>query len=253
MNEWTKRYYNEAYLRRWHLGQPDERVQKNAVFLLEQLRIGQGNTLLDVGCGQGRYSLAFAKSGVKVTGLDASDVLISEAKCLAQEMGLSVEWVLGDMRKIPFQNQFDGVASIDAFGFFQDDSDNQKAVMQMAKALKPGARLVIAILNGLKILNNFRKFDREERKGFAIKIKRDLLPNRRAMRERLCFIDSDGESTYERYQRLFSAEELSELGKSAGLLTRDVFGSFRGEQFDPNLSEKIVLVTQKGGNAAGRR
>lgn len=250
MNEWTKRYFNEAYLRRWHLGQPDERIQKNAVFLLEQLGIGPGNALLDVGCGQGRYSLAFAKSGVKVTGLDASDILISEAKCLAQEMGLSVQWVLGDMRKIPFQNQFDAVTSIDAFGFFEDDYDNQKALLQMAKSLKPGARLVMVILNGLRILNNFRQFGREERKGFTIKIKRDLLPNRRAMRERLCFIDGDGESTYERYQRLFSAEELSELAKSAGLFTRDVFGDFKGEQFDPNLSEKIVLVAEKGGSAA---
>jgi len=253
MNEWTKRYFDEAYLRRWHLGQPDERIQKNAVFLLEQLGIGQGNALLDVGCGQGRYSLAFAKSGVKVTGLDASHVLISEAKRLAQEMGLSVDWVLGDMRKIPFQSQFDGVTSIDAFGFFEDDSDNQKALLQMAEALKPEARLVMAIVNGVRILNNFRQFDREERKGFTIKIKRHLLSNRKAMRESLCFIDSDGESRYERYQRLFSAEELSELAKSAGLLTRDVFGGFSAVQFDPDLSEKIVLVAEKAGNAAGGR
>jgi phosphopantothenate synthetase len=70
------------------------------------------------------------------------------------------------------------------------------------------------------------------------------------MREKLSFIESDVESTYERYQRLFSAEELSQLAQSAGLVTKDVFGDFRGEQFDSDLSEKIVLVAEKGTNAA---
>jgi 2-polyprenyl-3-methyl-5-hydroxy-6-metoxy-1,4-benzoquinol methylase len=87
MNKWIKRYYDEAYIRRWSLGPPDKRVQKNAAFILKLLRIGQADNLLDVACGQGRYTLAFAKTGVNVTGLDASDVLLSEAKSLAQKRG----------------------------------------------------------------------------------------------------------------------------------------------------------------------
>lgn len=249
MSEWTKRYYDEAYIRRWHLDLPNEKIQRDAVFLLKQLGIEKSNYLFDVGCGQGRYTLAFAKIGVKVIGLDASDFLLAEAKRLASQMGLSVKWLLADMRRIPFEDQFDGITSIDAFGFFEDDLDNQKAVMQMAKAMKPSARLVIVVANGVRILNNFQSFDREEREGLTVEIERELLSNRKAIREKLCLRDKSGESRYERYQRLYSVEELSELANNAGLMVRDVFGDFIGDQFNPNLSEKIILLAERGKNA----
>jgi 2-polyprenyl-3-methyl-5-hydroxy-6-metoxy-1,4-benzoquinol methylase len=180
--------------------------------------------------------------GVKVTGLDASSTLLSEAKKLAQEMGLAVEWVLGDTREIPFERQFDAVVSLDAFGFFEDERDNKKAVNEMVKALKPGARLLIAVVNGTAIIDNFKSTDQEEREGLTIKISRTLCPERKAMKEQMRFIDKNGESSYERYQRLFSVEELSELVTKAGLKVTDVTGSI---PFTPVSPEKIVLLANK--------
>ena len=248
MNGWTKRYYDEAYLRRWPLSQPDETVLRSAGFLLKGLRIGEGDTLLDVGCGQGRYSLAFAKKGLKVTGLDASEALISEANRLAQETALSVEWIVRDMRRIPFENDFDGATLVDAFGFFDDDSDNQEVIRQISKALKPGARLALIVVNGQRILNSFRTVDKEKRGNLTIEINRELLTQPRAMKEVLRFTDGSGESLYERYQKLYSAEELSELAGNSNLVVRDVYGDLTGSRFDPDSSEKIVLVAEKPGS-----
>lgn len=243
MNEWTKRYYDEAYLRRWpFLGKPDPSIMKNAASILELLAIGDGDKLLEVGCGQGRYSLAFSQMGAKVTGLDASNTLLYESKILAQKMGLGVEWVLGDMREIPFESKFDAVVSMDAFGFFEDDKDNQKTMNEMAKVLKPGAGLLIAVVNGSLIVNNFKEIDREEHEGFTIEIRRTLYPERSAMKEQMHFIDKNGESSYERFQRLYSVEELSELMANAGLDVKDISGKI---PFNPNAPEKIVLLAIK--------
>ena len=244
VNNWTKRYYDEAYLRRWPLGQPNETVLKNVGFLLQTLRIGQGDTLLDVGCGQGRYSLAFAKNGLKVTGLDASEALISEANRLAQETGVSVELIAGDMRGIPFENQFDGAILVDAFGFFEDDSENREVIRQISKALKPDARLVLVVVNGQRILSNFRAVDKEEKGDLTVEINRELLTPHRAMREVLRFRDGESVMMYERYQRLYSVEELSELAGNANLVVRDIYGDLAGSHFDPESSEKIVLVAE---------
>ncbi len=164
-----------------------------------------------------------------------------------------MKWLLGDMREIPFEKQFDGITSIDAFGFFEDDSDNKRTVLQMAKALKSGERLVIVIANGVRIMKNFRSFAREEHEGLTVEIERELLSDCKAMREKLCFINKSGESRHERYQRLYSVDELSELASNTGLLVRDVFSSFMGDQFDPNSSEKIILVAEKCGNAGNSR
>lgn len=245
MNDWTKRYYDEAYLRRWPLGQPDETVLRSARFLLQELRIGEGDTLLDVGCGRGRYSLAFTKNGIRVTGLDASDVLLSEARRLAHETALSVEWTVGDMRRIPFQNDFDGATLVDAFGFFEDDSENQEVIGQISKALKPDARLVLVVVNGQRIINSFRTVDREKRRSLNIEINRELLAPRRAMREVLRFRDGESVMTYERYQRLYSVEELSELAGNSDLVVRNIYGDLAGSHFDPDSSEKIILVVER--------
>ncbi len=51
--------------------------------------------------------------------------------------------------------------------------------------------------------------------------------------------------TYERYQRLYSVEELSELAGNSGLVVRDTYGDLTGSHFDPDSSEKIVLVAEK--------
>ena len=123
--------------------------------------------------------------------------------------------------------------------------NGQRDITQMAKTLRPRGHLAMLVVNGFRILNNFRRFTLEEQEGLIIEIERELLPERKAVREKLSFKNINGESTYERYQRLYSAEELSELVNNTGLVVKDVFSDFTGTQFNPHSSEKIVLVAEK--------
>jgi SAM-dependent methyltransferase len=60
---------------------------------------------------------------------------------------LSINFVHGDMRELDFESQFDGVFCLfSTFGYF-DEETNKKTAANMARALKPGARAVIEILN----------------------------------------------------------------------------------------------------------
>lgn len=126
--------------------------------------------------------------------------------------------------------------------------NGQRDITQMAKTLRPRGHLAMLVVNGFRILNNFQRFTLEEQEGLIIEIERELLPERKAMREKLSFKNINGESTYERYQRLYSAEELSELVNNSGFAIRNIFSNFTGAQFDPNSSEKIVLVAEKDQN-----
>src|SRR5437764_517011 len=87
MSEWTADYFDRAYLRRWNLGAPtdEQRAEASSVVAL----LGAGATLLDVGCGQGRYSVAFADLGLDVVGCDPSSVLLDAARRLSDR----VRWV----------------------------------------------------------------------------------------------------------------------------------------------------------------
>jgi len=112
------------------------------------------------------------------------------------------------------------------------------------------------VANGAKIIANFRSSDVEQRERLVIRIERELLTEHKAMREVLRFEDESGESTYERYQRLYSDEDLSELAETAGFVVTDVYGDLSGARFHPGTSKKIFVVAEKGGFAeenAGRR
>lgn len=57
----------------------------------------KGKKILEIGCGGGQNSIAFAKQGATATGLDLSDKQIEFAKELARKEGVKVRFIRGDM------------------------------------------------------------------------------------------------------------------------------------------------------------
>jgi SAM-dependent methyltransferase len=56
----------------------------------------EGRTILDVGTGTGRAAIALARRGARVTGVDASETMLTVARRRADEAGLPVTFVRGD-------------------------------------------------------------------------------------------------------------------------------------------------------------
>ncbi len=83
--------------------QADEEIVQRLNALLDPQK---GQHVLDVGCGSGNYTIALAKCGISITGLDISQEMLNKAS--AKEPTLT--WILGDAKNLPFaDNTFDGV------------------------------------------------------------------------------------------------------------------------------------------------
>ncbi len=250
--EWTQRYFDRVYLRRWPLGLPTEAIYRHVDFLLAQLSVRPGDTLLDVGCGQGRYGLAFAKRGLRVTGLDASATLLREAQRLGREMGVSAEWIRGDMRSLPPGRIYASAILLDAFGYFDTNQENEGVVRQVATVLRPGGRLAAAVVNGARILAGFKASDREEQPERVITLRRQLDAGRRTVLEEVTVEERGHREVAERRQRLYSKEELVDIASRTGFLTRAVYGDLSGSSFNDAESSKIVLICERMENAPPR-
>ena len=125
-------------------GVPGEAAAELAWRLLD---LQPGMSVLDLACGHGEMAGQLAARGCRVTGLDSSPVFLDRARADAAAAGVSVEYVAGDMRELPWRSRFDRVVNWStAFGYF-DDATNRAVLDGVAGVLRPGGRLAMDLDN----------------------------------------------------------------------------------------------------------
>ena len=77
-------------------------------YLLNRWNLQNKKYFLDLGCGLGRHSILFGKNGFNVSCFDISTEAINRTKEWAEEEKLKFNYKVGDMLKLPYNNeQFD--------------------------------------------------------------------------------------------------------------------------------------------------
>jgi ubiquinone/menaquinone biosynthesis C-methylase UbiE len=106
--------------------------------ILRQFHANPSN-ILDIACGEGSFAIALAKRHYAVTGFDQSVNMLRIARGKARKQGAPVSFVKGDMRSIPFKEQFDLVTCwYDSLNYLLKQEDLRKTFAGVAKALRPG-------------------------------------------------------------------------------------------------------------------
>jgi len=137
-------------------------------FIINNLELQPGMSILDLGCGTGRHSVELAKRGYKVTGLDLSQGMLDQANKAAEKEGVEVEFIKADATDFHLDKEFDAAIIVceGAFGLIgpgQDPLEHDLKILQNIHAhLRPGAKLQLNSLNGIKTLREHGQKDIEE-------------------------------------------------------------------------------------------
>ncbi len=117
--------------------------------IIEQLSLGLGAQVLDVGCGPGWMSEFLARCGYWVTGIDISEDMVEIARSRVE----SIERPIGDgvdepraefhampVQDLPWSDRFDAAVLYDTMHHFDDELATLKV---LNRALVPGGRIYI--------------------------------------------------------------------------------------------------------------
>jgi ubiquinone/menaquinone biosynthesis C-methylase UbiE len=135
------------------------RIPERSVRWLGEVR---GRSVLEVGCGAARWSVALARRGARVSGLDQSAAQLRHARTVVRRSGRSVPLVLGSATALPFRDRRFDLVFCD-WGALEF-ADPRLAIPECARVLRPGGRLVFAIAHPFRWLAWDRRRDRQSRR-----------------------------------------------------------------------------------------
>ncbi len=108
-------------------------VSQKGANLIEWLSPQPGESILDLGCGEGALAESIAARGAAVIGVDGSEAMVRAA----HERGLDARVMAGE--RMDFEGEFDAVFSNAALHWMPDAN---RVVRGVYRALRPGGRFV---------------------------------------------------------------------------------------------------------------
>lgn len=249
IHDWPVAFFDEDYLTIYRPMFSDEMTSREVGFIASALEVEEGARVLDLACGFGRHANVMAQRGYRMTGVDFNPDYLSIAAAVSEKAGLSVTWKQGDMRKLPFDGEFDAVYSyFTSFGYFSDE-ENEQVIEGVARAMVPSGRFLIDLMNRDWLLTHPSQRiwnQREDGSLLVEEVSLDLQSSRVTSKQ--IHIAPDGGPRVEKEfdLRAYTCAELQALMRRHGLSTRHVWGGADESDYSTE-SRRLILLAQKDG------
>ena len=242
---WYVSFFGDDYLDAYGHLLTEERAQREVAFVEEALGLKPGNSVLDLCCGTGRHAVLLAKRGFEVTAQDLSEGYLVQASRAAEAAGVGLSVAHSDMRSIPFDSAFDAVINMfTAFGYLESEGEDSKVLREIAKALKPGGRFLLDLLNREWVVSNYVQNEWRRTDDGTLYLEHrelDLVAGRNHVT--FTVIDPNGQRREMdgHHVRLYTLTEVIGMLKESGLEFERAYGSFSGEDYGVETGRMIVV------------
>jgi len=205
---------------------------------------GERIPALDLACGPGRHAIALAERGFDVTAVDLSPTLLAYAESQALSENARVRFIRSDMRTIAFEREFDLVLQLfTSFGYFDEHSDDALVLERVRAALRDGGYYALDLINERQLHRTLVPSSVKHLDGLEIREQRRI---REGRVEKRIIIPRPGGGTREFCEsvQLYSPETIEGMLYDAGLAPMHWFGDYDGSPFDPDHSERMLVISQ---------
>lgn len=239
--EWFSSWFDTPY---YHTLYKNRDYEEASLFIDNVsifLKIKQSTVCWDLCCGKGRHSIYLNKKGFRVIGTDLSEQSICEANESANE---TLEFYQHDMRKLFRTNYFEVVFNLfTSFGYFEKREDDLHVFDSVQKALKSNGLFVFDYLNSEYVKSMIVERDSKTIDGITFNISKKIENN--TIIKSIDFTDKGESFHFEERVKLFDKTYFEDLAKECNLTILNTFGNYQLQEFDVNISPRLILVLQK--------
>jgi len=195
-------------------------------FLIEELKLQPGATILDIGCGTGRHSIELARRGYRVTGLDQSSGMLALARKKAQSENLKIEFIECPAQDYKPERKFSAVISLceGALCLFEETDDiwakDMAIFANIADSLDPGSPFLVTVLSAFKPIRQFSDAEVNDGKFnlLTLSIREENSVDRNGVRATVCGIE-----------RYYTPPEIVRMVNRVGLKIDNIYGGTAGD------------------------
>jgi SAM-dependent methyltransferase len=244
---WWEELFNDDFIRA-SAKLTDAQIATEVSFIEESLGVARdGGVVLDLACGMGLHAIELARRGYHVVGFDLSLAMLARAADEAQERGVKLNFLQGDMRDMTFDEAFDGVFSWStSFGYFEEEK-NAQVISRVHKALKPGGVFLLDVINRDYIIRQSPSLAWFEGEGCVCmdEMQVDFITSR--MRVKRTMMLDDGRTKEIDYSiRVYSLHELGKILHEQGFKVAEVSGRVATPGvFFGNESPRTLILAEK--------
>jgi len=202
--------------------------------------------VLDLCCGVGRHSLAFARLGFTVTGVDLIPSYLEAARESAASEGFSIEFIQADARDFCVREAYALCVNLGAsFGYNEDIEDDARILRRCRENLMPGGVFVLETIGKETVARVFTETERLSRDGWDISARYDILGDWEKLGN--SWRASKAGTVYERSFaiRLYSGTEIRQALFDAGFDDVALFGDLDGRRYDQHAEMQVAVARRK--------
>ena len=115
-------------------------------------RHNQKKEILDLGCGTGRFTMALAKRGYRIQGLDVSDEMLKVAKANAKKRNLKINFIRTDIRNFKLKRKANVIWARGSLGDLLKLSDFKRALKNIKNNLSKNGIFIFDVRDYLYYL-----------------------------------------------------------------------------------------------------
>ena len=213
----------------------DRETRQEVSALARLLDLRTGLRVADICCGAGRHLVPLAVRGLRMTGVDASAMMLGRAREATARAGVAALLLRGDARRLPFRDAgFDVALNLfNSFGYCETDEENEQVIREAARVLCPGGQFLLETRNPqFQIL--FAPVSQRMRgaDGTSLLLRSTYDLQRRRLVLTWSRPTQPDRPLHRAGMRLYQPDELEQMAARAGLEAVGTYGDLEGTPYE---------------------